>query len=195
MGCAQAPEFSGIEYVFLDRDGVLNRKPARGGYVTCWEDFHLLAEVPEAIAALNRSQRKVIVVTNQRGIALGLFSLPDLERLHDRLRGELAAKGAHLDAIYVCPHDNGQCNCRKPETGLFEMAFDDFPGARPQNSVVIGDSLRDIEAGVRLGMRTVLIANAEDATAEAARAAALAQTTLSSLAEFVEQCLGCHCGA
>jgi D-glycero-D-manno-heptose 1,7-bisphosphate phosphatase len=195
MGRDQTPDFSGIEYVFLDRDGVLNRKPPEGGYVTRWEELELLPSVPQAIAALNRSQRKVIVITNQRGIALGLFSQDDLERLHDRLGVELAAKGACLDAIYVCPHDRGQCNCRKPLTGLFEQAFADFPGARPDNSIVVGDSLSDIEAGVRLGMRTVLIADAiAISTPEMTRAAALAQASLPSLAEFVQRGLGCEYG-
>ncbi|MGC2108350.1 MAG: HAD-IIIA family hydrolase [Candidatus Korobacteraceae bacterium] len=191
MGRDRAPDFSGIEYVFLDRDGVLNRKPAGGGFVTRWEELELLPKAPEAIAVLNRSQRTVIVVTNQRGIALGLFSQDDLERLHDRLCLELSTKGAHLDGIYVCPHDRGQCNCRKPLTGLFAQAFADFPEARPDNSVMVGDSLSDIEAGYRLGMRTVLIADATDtSTPEMTRAAALAQASLASLAEFVER-LGC----
>ena len=192
MGGNQELDFSCIEYVFLDRDGVLNRKAAEGGYITRWEEFELLPRAAEAIAALNQSRRKVIVVTNQRGIARGLFSRDDLERLHERLGGELAAKGAHLDGIYVCPHDHGQCNCRKPRTGLFEQAFGDFPGARPENSVMVGDSLSDIEAGTRLGMRTVFVAEDRDNSPEQARAAVLASATVGSLAEFVERCLGCE---
>ncbi len=140
-------DFSNIEYVFLDRDGVLNRNPPDGLFVTCWKEFHLLPGVEVAIEALNRSGRKVIVVTNQRAVALKLISRDDLDRVHGRLKEQLALKGAALDAIYVCPHDVGECTCRKPQTGLLEQAFADFPGAKPGNSVMIGDSLRDIEAG------------------------------------------------
>ena len=177
-----------IRYIFLDRDGVLNRPPPPGRYVTCCEHFELLPGVEDAVAALNRSGRKVIVVTNQRGIALGLYSSDDLARIHDLLRQRLAAGGAHLDAIYVCPHDDGECNCRKPLTGLFEQAFRDFPGARAENSVMVGDSLRDIEAGARLGMATVFI-DPERSSTEAERAKSLAELCVESLPEFVHHYL------
>jgi D-glycero-D-manno-heptose 1,7-bisphosphate phosphatase len=189
MANDRAVHFSNIEYVFLDRDGVLNRNPADGRFVTCWEEFHLLPGVETAIAALNRSGRKVIVITNQRGIALGLLSADDLNRLHDRMREQLGSQGAHLDAIYVCPHDNGECNCRKPLTGLFEQAFSDFSGAAPNNSMMIGDSLCDIEAGNRLGMPTVFIGSPAAETSDAHRAAQLAKTCVPSLLDFVQLCL------
>ncbi len=179
-------DLSNIDGVFLDRDGVLNRKAPAGLYITRLDEFEVLPGVEDAIAELNRSGRKVVVVTNQRGIALGLYSTADVDRLHDQLRARLAARGAHLDAIYVCPHDKGQCNCRKPLSGMFEQAFGDFPGLRPENSVMIGDSLSDIEAGARLGMRTVLVTKAEDPpTPELARAISLASMTAASLPDFV----------
>jgi len=177
-----------ISHVFLDRDGVLNRNLPNGRFVTRWEEFELLPGVEDAIAALNQSGRTVIVITNQRGIALGLYSRDDLDGMHDRLRERLAARGARLDAIYVCPHDDGQCNCRKPLTGLFEQAFKGFPAARPENSVMVGDSLNDIEAGNRLGMRTVLVTSGDEAvTEEARRAVELATLSVASLPEFVRQ--------
>ncbi len=138
-------DFTNLKYVFLDRDGVLNRKAPPAQYITRPEELVILPGVEEAVAALNRAGRKVIVVTNQRGIALGLYSHDDLDRIHDKLRAQLAAHGGHLDAIYVCPHEAGQCNCRKPLTGLFERAYRDFPDATPESSVMVGDSLRDIE--------------------------------------------------
>jgi len=186
---AEANGLANITFVFLDRDGVINRKPPAGQYVTCWQEFELLPGVEEAIATLNRSGRKAIVLTNQRGVALGLYSLEELAGMHERLAEKLAAHGAHLDAIYACPHDAGQCNCRKPLTGLFEQAFRDFPAAQAGNSVMVGDSLRDIEAGRRLGMRTVLVddAGAAPASDEVQLARSLAQLTVASLAEFVHR--------
>lgn len=179
-----------ISHVFLDRDGVLNRNPPHSEFVTCCAEFEVLPGVEDAVAALNRCGRKVIVITNQRGIALGLYSQQELERIHHELRQRLAERGARLDAIYFCPHDDGQCNCRKPLTGLFEQAFQDFPAARPDNSVMVGDSLRDIEAGTRLGMRTVFVTHGDEAMPEEAqRAVALATLCVTSLPEFVERLL------
>jgi histidinol-phosphate phosphatase family protein len=189
MDAERTSNFANIAYVFLDRDGVLNRSPV-GAFVTCWKQFEVLPGVERAIAQLNRSGRKVIVVTNQRGIALGLHSEADLRAMHDRLAEHLAAHGSHLDAIYYCPHDNGQCHCRKPQTGMFEQAFQDFPGASADNSVMVGDSLVDIEAASRLGMPSIFISDpATRPRADATRAAALATACASSLFDFVDRYL------
>jgi D-glycero-D-manno-heptose 1,7-bisphosphate phosphatase len=186
MSSGLADNFANIRFVFLDRDGVLNRK-AVGGYVTSWAQLEMLPGVEEAVARLNRSGRKAIVVTNQRGIARGIFSESDLHALHDRLRRHLAARGAHLDGIYYCPHDHGQCRCRKPQPGLFEQAFRDFPDASAANSVMVGDSLSDIEAASNLGMRSVLLTDPEETQSpDEVRAAALATASAGSLLEFVE---------
>jgi D-glycero-D-manno-heptose 1,7-bisphosphate phosphatase len=190
MSSGRADEFANIRFVFLDRDGVLNRK-AVGGYVTSWEQVKMLPGAEEAVARLNRSGRKAIIVTNQRGIARGIFSESDLHALHDSLRQHLAAHGAHLDGIYYCPHESGQCLCRKPQPGLFEQAFRDFPDAAAANSVMVGDSLCDIEAASGLGMRSILLADPEETQSpETVRAAALATASAGSLLEFVERYLG-----
>jgi D-glycero-D-manno-heptose 1,7-bisphosphate phosphatase len=182
--------FVKVTLVFLDREGIVNRKPPEGTYVTCWEQFDLLPGVDQAIARLNRSGRKVIIVTNQRGVALGHMTQADLDDIHNRLREHLAHRGAHLDAIYSCPHDVGQCHCRKPDTGLFERAFADFPDARPHNSVMIGDSLSDIEAGTRMGMSTIFVPGDPACQKPGAdRAAQLATATADSLADCVDRYL------
>jgi D-glycero-D-manno-heptose 1,7-bisphosphate phosphatase len=191
MIAKRAGKFENIDYVFLDRDGVLNRNVPYGGYVTSWEHFELLPGIEEAVGRLNRCRRKVIVVTNQRGIALGLYSEDDLHALHDRLREHLAAHNALLDAIYYCPHDYGQCTCRKPLPGLFEQAFRDFPGATAGNSIMVGDSLSDMEAASRLGMRSIFLANpAEPPRADADRAAVLATASAASFLDFVQRMTG-----
>jgi D-glycero-D-manno-heptose 1,7-bisphosphate phosphatase len=192
MGEHNASNFSDIEYVFLDRDGVLNCGLPDGRFITRWEEFQLLPGVAATIGFLNRSGRKVIVVTNQRCIALGLCSEADLVTLHTRLQKELALQCAAVDAIYYCPHDEGQCNCRKPLPGLFQQAFRDFPRARNTNSVMVGDSLSDIEAGARLGMRTVFIDKANNGgsrSQDADRATALASAVALSLPDCVQRYL------
>jgi D-glycero-D-manno-heptose 1,7-bisphosphate phosphatase len=145
--------------VFLDRDGVINVKAAEGEYVTRWEDFHFLPGVREATAKLSKKGWKVIVITNQRCIARGLLSVSKLDEIHEKMTKELALSGAQLDAIYYCPHNSQPaCTCRKPLPGmLLRAALDhqiDLAG-----SWMVGDSIKDVEAGKRAGCRTILITN------------------------------------
>ena len=147
--------------VFLDRDGVLNEKAPEGEYVWRWQDFRVLEGVPEAIAWLNRAGMRVVVATNQRGVALGRYTLDDVKALHAEFQKLLAAHGARIDAFYVCPHDKDDCNCRKPLPGMFAQAKADFPEILAETSVMIGDSAVDVEFGRRLGMKTMLIGSAE----------------------------------
>lgn len=177
-----------VQYVFLDRDGVINRKAAEGQYIGDWSQFEILPGVESAIGALNASGRHVIVLTNQRGVALGFYSCADVERLHARLQQHLAAHGAHVDAFYYCPHNGNQCDCRKPKTGLFQQAFRDYPDASPANSLVIGDSISDIEVAQALGIPAIFI-QGDPATQKpgALKAAALADAVSDSLAKAVRQ--------
>jgi D-glycero-D-manno-heptose 1,7-bisphosphate phosphatase len=182
--------FPHVRYVFLDRDGVINRKPPEGQYVYRWSDFHLLPGAETAIARLNRSGYKVIIVTNQRGVALGLYTEQAILQLHDQLRKHLALYDAQIDSIYYCPHDKNECNCRKPGPGLFEQAFHDFPDASIDNSIVIGDSLSDIEAGVRLSMPAIFIqGDPQHRKPGAEGAASLATAVADSLLEAVDRYL------
>jgi D-glycero-D-manno-heptose 1,7-bisphosphate phosphatase len=180
--------FSDIDFVFLDRDGVMNEKAPAGEYVYDCEHFHPLRGMETAIALLNNSGRKVIVITNQRGVALGLYRLHDLEQLHAHIQKHLANFGARVDAFYVCPHENNQCNCRKPKTGLLEMAFRDFPEARQNSSILIGDSLSDIQAARNFEIRSILLQRqCSDETLQQDEAALLATATSASLLEAVEK--------
>jgi D-glycero-D-manno-heptose 1,7-bisphosphate phosphatase len=142
---------------FLDRDGTINVEPPPGDYVTRPEDLMLLPRAADAIARLNAAGWRTVVVTNQRGVALGRMDEDDLLAVHRRLADELARAGAHLDGVYACPHAEGACECRKPATGLFARARADNPGIEFADSVVIGDSWRDMEAASTLGCRCVRI--------------------------------------
>jgi D-glycero-D-manno-heptose 1,7-bisphosphate phosphatase len=146
-----------LHTVFLDRDGVVNEKMPEGEYVRSASEFRLLPGVAEAIARLNRAAMRVVVVTNQRGVALGLYTDEDVRAIHAALVQQLESHGAHIDGFFICPHDKGACNCRKPLTGLFDQAVARFPEIRAETSVMIGDSLSDIEFGRKLGMLTVFI--------------------------------------
>ncbi len=142
---------------FLDRDGVINRKPPEGQYVTRWEEVHFLPDVARAIALLNRASFRVIVVSNQRCVAKGLVPAPALEAMHQRMCEELAANGARIDAIFYCPHEkHPPCSCRKPAPGMLLAA------ARAHDidltaSWMIGDSKIDVETGRNAGCKTARV--------------------------------------
>jgi histidinol-phosphate phosphatase family protein len=130
-----------LSAVFLDRDGVVNRKAPEGSYVTSVDEFELLPGVPEAVARLRDAGLKVVVVTNQRGIARGALTLDDLAAIHARL--------PPVDGVYFCPHE-GDCACRKPGTAMFEWAARDH-GFALDASAVVGDRASDMVAADRIG--------------------------------------------
>ena len=144
---------------FLDRDGTINRSAPPGDYIKSWSEFEFLPRAPEAIARLNSLGISVVVVTNQRGVALGRMTEDDIQHIHSRMTEELRAEGAELSAIYYCPHDVGACTCRKPQAGLFERARRELPGIDFARSIVIGDSATDMEAAGRIGSARILIVN------------------------------------
>jgi D-glycero-D-manno-heptose 1,7-bisphosphate phosphatase len=191
MDSSRLPAPTEFTTVFLDRDGVINRKMPEGCYVTRWEEFEILPGVPEAIARLNRAGKRVIIVSNQRGIFLGLYTEADLLSIHARFRQILAASGAHIDGFYFCPHDRKVCRCRKPAPGMFEAAQKDFPEIEAAKSIMVGDSHSDIEFGHRLGMPTVFI-KGEDADRRKPgweKSEQEANAVVRSLPEAVEQLL------
>jgi len=176
-----------LSTIFLDRDGVLNQKMPEGCYVRSVADFHPLPGAAEAIGKLNRAGVRVVVVSNQRGIALGLYTAADVRAIHTAFQKYLEGFGARVDGFYFCPHDKGQCNCRKPLPGLFEQAVAEFLQITAAASAMLGDSLSDIEFGRRLGMLTVFIAGeAEHRSPSAEDARAQADLRFASLAEAVE---------
>lgn len=106
----------------------------------------------------------MLVVTNQRGVARGMLTTADVEDVHRYMCAELEKAGAHIDNVYVCPHEKGECSCRKPEIGLFLMAEKDFPIDKSR-SWMVGDSESDVEAGKRYGIRTIRTGNLLEAVA------------------------------
>ena len=137
---------------FFDRDGTIN---VDTGYLYEPEKLEFIPGVPELIGRYNETGYLVIVITNQSGIARGMFTVEQMEHLHevmnDRLRREF---GAHIDAFYYCPHlpeITGECQCRKPKPGLFLRAIQEY-GIDPTQSVSYGDSERDEQASVAAGI-------------------------------------------
>jgi D-glycero-D-manno-heptose 1,7-bisphosphate phosphatase len=147
--------------VFLDRDGVINRKAPEGQYITRWEEWRFLPRVAEAIALLNHAGFLVIVISNQRCVAKGLISEDELKSLHQRMCRELAGAGATIDDIYYCPHESRpRCDCRKPAPGML-LAAAQAHHIDLASSWMVGDSDHDVEAGRSAGCKTVQLAERE----------------------------------
>lgn len=153
--------------LFLDRDGVINERIPKG-YVMEPDQLVLEVAVADAIAEFNQLFARVVVVTNQQGIGKGLMTTEQLDTVHEKLRSELAASGAYVDEIYYCPElaDSGS-KCRKPEGGMAMQAKADFPEIDFSKSIMVGDTITDLQFGKRLGMKTIFIrTELEEQTAE-----------------------------
>src|SRR5713101_726026 len=169
--------------VFLDRDGVINRKPPEGQYVTCWEEMQFLPGVAEAMALLIRAGFCVIVVTNQRCVAKGLLTVRELDSMHQRMCQELATAGAVITEVYYCPHETqAPCTCRKPAPGML-LAAAQAHQIDLTASWMIGDSDIDMEAGRNAGCRTARILNGDQAVS------GVADVIAQSLLDAVHQML------
>ena len=137
--------------VLIDRDGVLNCKPARAEYVTSWSGFQWLPDAKPALRLLQESGYRVIVVSNQAGIARGALTAAELDAIHERMKQEVEAAGGHIEAIYHCPHDwNAECQCRKPRAGMLFQAQREFH-LDLSRTPFIGDDDRDGEAAEAAG--------------------------------------------
>ena len=144
---------------FLDRDGVLN---VDHGYVHRIEELTWIDGAAEAVRLLNEAGFRVVVITNQSGIARGHYDEDAVARFHAHMQEFLGSRGARIDAFYVCPHHPEgtvapyaiDCDCRKPKVGLLEQAARDRPVDRGR-SFVIGDRDGDVEAAMAFGIRGV----------------------------------------
>lgn len=144
-----------MNLVILDRDGVINHESEE--HVRSPDEWQPISGSLEAIARLNHAGYRVVVASNQSGIAQGRFDVETLNRIHQRMQRELAAVGAGIEAIFFCPHrPRAGCRCRKPRPGLLldiasrlHVELGDVP--------MVGDSLRDIQAARAAGARPVLV--------------------------------------
>ncbi len=132
--------------LFLDRDGVLNERIV-DDYVRKWEDWVWAEDALTALATLSKVFGKLVVVTNQRGIARGLYSEKDLEAIHKKMLAEVKAAGGRIEGVYHCPHDkDAGCECRKPKPGMLLQAAKDHPAIDLKRAILVGDSISDMQA-------------------------------------------------
>ncbi len=143
--------------LFLDRDGVINKK-LDNDYVKHWVEFEFLDGVFDALKKLDTLFGRIVVVTNQQGIGKHLYRVEDLELIHKNMIYEITYLGGRIDKVYFSPYlDSENHPTRKPNIGMALQARKDFPEIDFSKSIIVGDSLSDMEFGKKAGMRTIFI--------------------------------------
>ena len=151
-----------MKTVFIDRDGVINRRLV-GDWVKKWEEFDMLPGVPEAIGKLKKAGFRCVLITNQRGIALNLFSFEDLHEIHSKMNEEFEPSGGKIDDIFICPHDRHEnSDCRKPKPGLFFQAAEKYSDIKLSETVMFGDKDTDRQAAEAAGCGSFFLVDEEN---------------------------------
>ena len=151
-----------VSVIFIDRDGVINKRMPPHRHVLKWTDFEVLPGVYEALKLCNKNGIPTIIISNQRCLSLGTLTVKGLNEINDMMQKDFESHGAYVDGFFYCPHgeDDG-CSCRKPKIGLFEETCHEFLKFSieidKKSSWMIGDEEKDIEAGDAFGLNTVFI--------------------------------------
>ncbi len=141
--------------IILDRDGVINFDSDQ--FIKNPEEWKPIPGSLEAIARLCQADYRVVVATNQSGIGRGLFDMPTLNAIHDKMHKACAQVGGRIDAVFFCPHTgDSNCNCRKPKSGMLEEIAARY-GVNLKGVPSVGDSLRDLQAAARLEAQPILV--------------------------------------
>ena len=149
------PTNANKKLVILDRDGVINVDS--DAFIKSPDEWVAIPGSLEAIARLNQAGYRVAIASNQSGIGRGLFDMAALNAMHEKMNRVAAAVGGRIDAVFFCPHtQEDECECRKPKPGMLQQIVERFE-IDPESTPVVGDSLRDLQAGAALGFKTHLV--------------------------------------
>ncbi len=146
-----------MKIIFLDRDGVINRDPGFGAYVTSWSEFEFLPGALEAIKKLGQAGFEIIVISNQAGVAKGLYTLKDLDEITKNMLKKIEKAGGKMRSVHYCPHrDEDNCDCRKPKVGLFSQATKGLQ-MNFSDTFFVGDNRRDVLAAEAIGAKSIFV--------------------------------------
>ena len=160
-----------MKLIILDRDGTINE--SRDDYVKSAEEWVPLPGSLEAIARLNHAGWHTVVATNQSGLGRGLFDMAVLNDMHLKMNQLLSKQGGRIDAVFFCPHTpEDQCDCRKPLPGLLQLIGERY-GVQLSDVAMVGDSLRDMQAGAAAGCMTHLVLTGKGARLDDAQLASI----------------------
>ena len=149
-----------MKVVFLDRDGVINKFPGNGSYVTKVKDFHFIPGALEAIRSLTESQHKIFVISNQAGVGKGVYSLGKLQRIDARMIKAVEKAGGKIRKSFYCTHrSDAGCDCRKPGIGLLKKALKMLNKTivHAQKAFFVGDTEGDIKTGHNAACKTIFV--------------------------------------
>jgi D-glycero-D-manno-heptose 1,7-bisphosphate phosphatase len=173
-----------MKLVVLDRDGVINYDSVH--FIKSTNEWIPIPGSLEAIALLNQSGYRVALATNQSGISRGLFDMATLNAIHDKMHRALAQLGGRIDALFYCPHSaDDNCTCRKPKPGMMEEIGKRF-GQDLKGVAIVGDALRDLQAGAVLGMQPILVRTGKGEETFAAGGLPEGTLVFANLAEAVQ---------
>lgn len=151
----------GRKVIFLDRDGVVNKYPGDADYVKSWSEFNFLPGAKSALKKLADAGFVIFIISNQAGVGKGIYSKEALDLITKNMLDELNKGGIRICGVYYCTHrPEDDCSCRKPNTGLIDMALSglgDKGLIKPSDIYFIGDAIIDVETGRKAGLKTILI--------------------------------------
>ena len=150
--------------IFLDRDGVINRYPGDTKYVTSWREFRFLPNAKKAIALINTKEYPIFVISNQAGVSKQIFTQDALNTITSTMLTKLKKNNACIDAVYYCTHrEQDNCSCRKPKTGLIELALKRENRAIDlKKSFFIGDTILDVHTAKTAGCKSILVLSGKE---------------------------------
>jgi D-glycero-D-manno-heptose 1,7-bisphosphate phosphatase len=158
------------KYIFLDRDGVINRDPGEISgekYVMRWDDFHFVQGALEALKKLADAGYRSVIISNQQGVGKGYFTKEELNDVTNKMLEKIKEAGGDVAGVYYCTHAKEEnCSCRKPKPGLFEKAQQEMD-ISPEGKYYIGDTERDIQAGRAAGLKTILVLSGKSSREDA----------------------------
>jgi D-glycero-D-manno-heptose 1,7-bisphosphate phosphatase len=181
-----------VKAAFLDRDGVINRDV---GYIHRCEDFQFIPGIFESCQQLQAADYRLFVVTNQGGIAKGLYTQRQMQALHGWMEEQLLRRGIRIEKVYHCPHHPdgivpdlaGPCECRKPKPGMILTARSEF-GVDLRNSLLVGNRESDIEAGIAGGVGITVLVD-EESSAPVTKASIVVRSVLELSGRIAELAL------
>ena len=173
-----------MKLIVLDRDGVINYDSDQ--FIKNPDEWKPLPGSLEAIARLNQAGYRVVVATNQSGIGRGLFDMPTLNAIHDKMHKACALVGARIDAVFFCPHAaDARCQCRKPKSGMMDEIAVRYNLNNLNDVPVVGDSLRDLQCAAPLGAKLYLVLTGKGMKTQATGSLPEGTQTFSDLAAVV----------
>jgi histidinol-phosphate phosphatase family protein len=180
-----------MKAIFLDRDGVINRYPGDKEYVKSWDEFHFLPNVKPALKKLNDFGYKIFIISNQAGVSKGIYTRENLDLITKNMLDVLKKQNITVAGVYYCTHlAEDDCSCRKPKTGLIDMAIakmrKDGLEIALSDTYLVGDTTRDIQTGKSAGLKTILVFSGKEKPENRNTWQILPDFTASDLSEAVQ---------